>query len=515
MEQTKPVWLSHLEGAVPLSAKDKKISLYTIALEGWRRGLELTFWSIVGDDGEFQLRFQLSDGRTTHQFQGSRGDKITDEADAVCDDKSLTNAALRKHNVSVPHGKTFSEAACDEEITAYAMEKGFPLVLKPTNASGGKGVIVNIRDEETFRRAVAYVRQELNLKHVIVEQFVEGEECRVMVLDGEVLGAVQRRPASVTGDGKKTIAQLIEQKNEDRRRVPHLFHRPIKLDRQFYNTMHASDWTLRSVPKAGETIIVKRVSNISAGGDPVDVTDLLSESIKKTAVRAAEAVPGLPHCGVDLMVDPDWKEAVVIEVNTKPGLGSHLFPITGRSRDVPRALIDFYFPETKEAPRADDVFFDLRTIEASVKAGGASQIVVTPAPDEKLEVWFAEGAVSGLRQKKHRLERVIKELPLIGTVHIIKNKYISARLAGKPDDLEQAASFLKELSPENLTLSAAKGPTANELTWKDDTNPSYVETYVERRRLVEEWKAEEKAAARTAREASGFRSRLKKRFGRK
>ncbi|WP_147803693.1 ATP-grasp domain-containing protein [Alkalicoccus halolimnae] len=515
MEQTKPVWLPHLEGAVPLSAKDKKISLYTIALEGWRRGLELTFWSIRGEDGEFQLRYQLTDGRSIHQFQGSKGAFITDEADAVCDDKSLTNEVLRRSHVPVPHGKTFGESDSDGEVTAYALHKGFPLVLKPTNASGGKGVIVNIRDEATLRRAVAYVRQELNLKQVIVEQFVEGEECRVMVLNGEVLGAVQRRPASVTGDGKKTIAQLIEQKNEDRQQVPHLYHRPIKLDRQFYNTMHASDWKLRTVPKAGETIVVKRVSNISAGGDPVDVTDLLSESVKNTAVRAAEAVPGLPHCGVDLMMDPEWKEAVVIEVNTKPGLGSHLFPITGRSRDIPGALIDFYFPDTKEASRADYAFFDLRTIEAAIKAAGASEITVAPAPEEKPDVRVIEGTGPGIKQKKHQLERFIKELPLIGTVHIRKNKQISARLAGASADLEKVPPFLEGLGTENVTVAAAEGPTANELTWLDDTNPSFAETYVHRQRLMEDWKAEEKAAARTAREAASLRSRLKKRFGRK
>ncbi|NJP37419.1 ATP-grasp domain-containing protein [Alkalicoccus luteus] len=513
MIQTKPVWLSHLTDAVPLAAKDKKISLYTIALEGWRRGLELTFWSIRGEDGEFQLRYQLSDGSNVHQFQGSKGDLITDEAEAICDDKSRTNEAMRAHGVPVPHGKTFTEAATDEAVIAYAKDKGFPLVLKPTNASGGKGVIVNIRDEASFQKAVTYVRQELGLKHVIVEQFVEGEECRVMVLDGKVLGAVQRRPASVTGDGKRSIARLIEQKNEDRREVPHLYHRPIKLDRHFYTTMHASDWTLRTVPKAGETIVVKRVSNISAGGDPVDVTDLLSEKIKETAIRAAEAVPGLPHCGVDLMVDPDWEEAVVIEVNTKPGLGSHLFPITGMSRDVPRALIDFYFPASADAPRADHVYFDLGTIEAAVKAAGASRITVAPAPEQTGTIQQSFTCEGALKQDKHELERFMKELTLYGTVRVVKNKTLYATLLGTPEELQAVKQRLEEAG--TVTVSESSGMIAAELVWHDNTRPSFVEAYIKRRQLLEEWKLEEKAAARTAREAAGIRTRLKKRFGRR
>lgn len=88
----------------------------------------------------------------------------------------------------------------------------YPLVLKPTNASLGNGVVTNIQDDEGFLKALEYVRQDLGYGEVIVEQFVKGEEYRVYVIEDEVIAAYNRKPANITGDGVHTIEELLLKK---------------------------------------------------------------------------------------------------------------------------------------------------------------------------------------------------------------------------------------------------------------------------------------------------------------
>src|SRR5699024_2989814 len=86
-----------------------------------------------------------------------------------------------------------------------------------------------------------------------------------------------------------------------------------------------------------------------------DVKQTVAQLIKEQteiAVNASKAIPGLVHSGVDIIINPVTNQTVVLEVNTRPGIGSHLFPIEGEAVDIPKALIDFYFPETKNQTKA-------------------------------------------------------------------------------------------------------------------------------------------------------------------
>src|SRR5690625_2662826 len=98
-------WLPHLEGAVPSAGQGKRISTYTVSLEGWRRGLELKFYSVLEDGNKLKVRYSLSNGKKTHHFSLSMGDKVSKKAFDICADKELTKRYLRKNNVPVPEGK--------------------------------------------------------------------------------------------------------------------------------------------------------------------------------------------------------------------------------------------------------------------------------------------------------------------------------------------------------------------------------------------------------------------------
>src|SRR5690606_6476035 len=99
-------------------------------------------------------------------------------------------------------------------------------------------------------------------------------------------------------------------------------------------------------PDKGEYVPLLDKTNISIGGDPIDVFDTIPEYVKEAAVKALHAIPGLEHGAVDLIVHENTEEVYIIELNPTANLGGLLFPIEGKSRDIPKAIIDYYFPET-------------------------------------------------------------------------------------------------------------------------------------------------------------------------
>jgi D-alanine-D-alanine ligase-like ATP-grasp enzyme len=272
-EANKYRWMPHHEGAVPPAGQGKRISTYTVALEAWRRGLDLTFYSVFDEENLLKVRYAVENKGKVHHFSLSMGDKVTDKAFDICNNKEVTKQYLRKGNVPVPHGKMFDENSSDEEIVAYAEELGFPLVIKPTDGNAGKGVFANIQNIDAVRELVSYVRHELGYKEIIVENYVTGDEFRIYVIEDRVLGAMNRRPASIVGDGVHNVRQLIHNQNEIRKMNPHLTSRLIKIDREIEALLLREGYDFKSVPPKGERVFLREKSNLSTGGDAIDVTD--------------------------------------------------------------------------------------------------------------------------------------------------------------------------------------------------------------------------------------------------
>ena len=433
MKYKQDRWLPHIAQAVPIEARRNQISMYTIALEGWRRGLHLKFYSTFKDQ-KLHIKYSLSNREKTHHFSGSGGDLITEKAFEICESKSETYRHLTKAGVPIPLGSKFNAEAADEDIIQYAKQIKFPLVLKPTNASSGKGVVSNIKNRAQLYDAIQYVRGQLGYREVILEQYVIGEEVRVYVLDNQVLGAGNRRPANVVGDGVNTIQTLIEQKNEQRKQSPHLYFRPIKIDKDLKNIIQQLNYTIDSIPKKGEWVYLRKVSNISKGGEPIDITDQLSGEQKAIAVKAAKAIPGLPHCGVDMIINSnDNTDAKVIEVNTRPGIGIHLFPIEGKAKNISKDLIDYYFPETKTIDaKESNLYFDFESILNTLKELSTVQVEVPPAGLNRLvAIKYTIAADFELKQFHQWLQKRIYAHGLHGFIDEIHRGQYELVLAGE------------------------------------------------------------------------------------
>lgn len=394
MGENSSEWLSHLSNEVVSDAHGNLLDAYVVALEGWRRGLTLR-WHVKDSEKFSDMRtwfvdrpgqlFSLSSKERTHYFFRTRGDKVSNVAVDIGGDKEKTKHTLRNQGVTVPEGKQFSAEVMNEEILEYASHLGFPVVLKPTNGSFGRGVVSNITGLGELEFSLEYVRANLNYQDVIVEQYIPGKEYRLYVVGDEVVGAMNRIQPNVLGDGVNSLQALIELKNEERELNPRLISCPIVVNEEVINYIGGKGHTLDTVPEAGEKVVLSDKTNISLGGDPIDVFDVLPQSVKDEAVKALQAVPGLEHGAVDLIVHENNSEVYIIELNPTAQLGGLLYPIKGKSRDIPKAIIDYYFPETKGSNTVEiNSFFDFHDVLDPLQSRDALATTVTPCPQKQL-----------------------------------------------------------------------------------------------------------------------------------
>jgi D-alanine-D-alanine ligase-like ATP-grasp enzyme/acylphosphatase len=264
-------------------------------------------------------------------------------ASKIAGQKQLARIVLSRAGVSVPKGQRFSVTA-KREALQFATKLGWPLVVKPDAGWGGKGVTTNIQNERELLRAIAALDHN---SHFIIEEHVAGGDYRFLVLDDRVISVVMRDPANVIGDGQRTIIQLITAKNIIRQKNPHLQRRLIDVNEALGIELKKQHLALTSVPAAGQRVSLSSAGNLSQGGDSCEVLDETHASLKEMAVRALNAVPGLPHAGIDFLI-PDHELAVsaqrvaICEINSVPATSGHHFPLRGPSRNVSRELVNFH-----------------------------------------------------------------------------------------------------------------------------------------------------------------------------
>jgi cyanophycin synthetase len=165
-------------------------------------------------------------------------------------------------------------------------------------------------------------------RHIWLEEQIEGDCYRVLVMDGDVIDTVLRRPPTVVGDGVSTIRRLIHRENEARLKAaadhPQV---PIRFDIDLHNTLANQGFSLRSRPAKGEVVGLKRVINDNSTRDNVPANGRLCPAILDAACRAA-AIVGTRIAGVDVIcTDPtvplEVSGGAIIEVNATPGFYCH------------------------------------------------------------------------------------------------------------------------------------------------------------------------------------------------
>lgn len=263
---------------------------------------------------------------------------ITDKASYpschICNTKTLAEIMAKSIDMPVPASTRHESLEESEKF----MRKHQAIVVKPVDAAHGHGVSINIRSKTELKKALAAVKK-YSKEPAILQQMVKGKDVRILVIDGKFVAAVSRVPATVTGDGKHTIQELIEMENKS----PHRKDPSVKMRGRLaiINLSSARAYLKRKisrVPKAGEKVPVVGVGNTSLGGHAEDVTDEIPAKIYQKAEAFARKLH-LPVCGVDILLD-DNGQYHFLEANAAPGFGPHQHPVVGKSRDVTKIFVD-------------------------------------------------------------------------------------------------------------------------------------------------------------------------------
>ena len=261
------------------------------------------------------------------------------EAKTISWSKDLTKHMLTAAGLPFPAGIVLRPDQFDE-ASAHVQATDRPSVLKPTAAKQGRGVTCGIVTVDDLRVAWESAEQARGRPgDVVLEEQIEGIDFRVCVIGRRVVAATVRLPSHVVGDGRRSLAQLIDQKQQQRNENAYLAKAPLTVETR---RLLRAGRTLDGVPAADEVVVLNGPANVAAGGVNVDVTDLVHPDVLKLAVDAARAAPGLRVVGVDLMA-PDLDSvdgAVILELNHTPDIGMHHFPAYGKPRDIAGAIVD-------------------------------------------------------------------------------------------------------------------------------------------------------------------------------
>lgn len=268
----------------------------------------------------------------------------------IMENKTVTKKILHQHGFRVPQGEEFQSV--EQAIRSYHLFSSKPFVVKPKTTNYGIGISIfkDGASDEDYHKAVTIAFKED--QSILVEEFIRGTEYRFFVLDGQVLAVMLRVPANVTGDGKHTIEQLVQMKNRDPLRGRD--HRtPLELIQlgEIENLMlKGQGYQKDSIPDEGEIVYLRENSNISTGGDSIDVTDLIPDDYKQIAADAVAAL-GVKICGIDLIIaDTDVPATAknaygIIEANFNPSMYMHVYPYKGKSRRLTKHILQYLFPE--------------------------------------------------------------------------------------------------------------------------------------------------------------------------
>jgi len=267
----------------------------------------------------------------------------------IAGNKEHTKRFLESANIPVPKGLIMTN---EDELQETLERLGFPLVTKPFNGNQGRNVTCNITNFESLLTGFKHAKEAS--RSVIIEKEIPGKDYRLLVIGNKFCAASLRLPASVTGDGRHSIGELVEKENSDpaRGNGHENILTKIALDAAAVLCLQKQGLSPSSILEDGQQAFLKSTANLSTGGTAEDVTDLVHPSNKLLAEKVSRVI-GLDICGIDI-VSPDIavplqdNDAAVIEVNAAPGLRMHKFPSKGLSREVGEPIIDLLFKKNED-----------------------------------------------------------------------------------------------------------------------------------------------------------------------
>jgi len=279
-----------------------------------------------------------NDKKEEYIYQATKTSKDVSIFPFITDNKQLVKNVLRENNINVPNGILLEENMSNNEKNILLRPfEGKSVVVKPNTTNKGTGITI-FEEPATLKELKEAVNYAFKFDtKVIVEDFKKGKEYRFLVVGDECICVMHRRPASVVGDGKTSINELIKLKNKEPWHG--LAKRTITIDDGLIHILKRQGYSLKSVPPKDKRVFLRDNSNCSTGGESIDLTDKVPSEFKRIAVKAAKLF-NAQICGVDFLIDNFNKfEYTIVELNDNPGIGICECPYEGKGQPIGEAIL--------------------------------------------------------------------------------------------------------------------------------------------------------------------------------
>ena len=240
----------------------------------------------------------------------------------IASDKVLTYTILEKYWYPIPKTQIVKK---NENYKLKDFE--FPVIIKPTNESHWNWVKMNIQNEKQLKQELQESFEKYN--SIIIQEQVEGNETRVLVVKGKIILAINRIPPFIIGDWKHSIEELIQIENNTNPLRWNWYEKPlsyIKVDSETTKVLSTYWYKLDSIPRKWEKVFVRLNSNLWTWWTIKDVTNILHPEIKKLCLEITDRL-WFGLCWLDLIIKdytkPVKKNAIILELNATPSIGWH------------------------------------------------------------------------------------------------------------------------------------------------------------------------------------------------
>jgi len=349
--------------------------------------------------------FQVGLGEKQRRF--IYDDIGTSVARRICGNKNYTKYFLEQIGAPTPRGfKVHSILEVEDALNK--LEK--PVVIKPISEMWGKGITTNIKTPREAKKAFLEASKYKG-NYAIMEEQVQGDDHRILILGGNYIAGLRRTPPIVIGDGEKTIQQLIDEENK-KRKFSKKIVKKILIDQIVLDYFEKNNLSLKSVLSKGKKIRIRMTGNICSGGISKNITKEVHPSTIELCKEIAACLD-LEIAGVDILTTDISKplsatNGKITEVNQNPDILMHTNPYAGEPLDTVDLFTRYLFPKEKDAwisitrngeriNSIDELFKCLEVIPKKVSYKKSSRKKTASRPGKPLLVYLLNNQVTSVK----------------------------------------------------------------------------------------------------------------------
>ena len=289
---------------------------------------------------------QLGTGKYQKRIRGT----VTSETPLIGADNTRNKFlnTLMLSNAGIPVPETLKTENV-EDIVSFWKSQRKPVTVKSPTRLDEASLFPGINNEDILKEA--FTRCKAHDDEVLVQEQIPGLSYRILVINNKFIAATLLQNPEVVGNGKDTIARLIEKLNKQQNRQPAKSGglKILQPDDAMLEVLSFYGYTLDDIPEEGKKILLSHYPSAKNGALTTDVTGEVHPQNRHIAERAAR-ISGLDVAGVNI-VCPDISKPIedtqgtVVDVIPGPDFQIHLHPWQGKRREVAAPFLDMLFPE--------------------------------------------------------------------------------------------------------------------------------------------------------------------------